>query len=60
MKEKYHVKRISRGHYIYRGFEIHSFYYEPEHRVCWEAIDYDGSGFAHSFSLREINMQDES
>jgi hypothetical protein len=28
-------------------------YYHPEHRVCWEAIDHNGCGFAHGFSLKE-------
>ncbi len=50
---KYKAKRLSRGHYIYRGFHINGFYYNFEHRVCWEAIDHDGSGFAHSYSLKE-------
>ena len=50
---KYRAKRISRGHYIYRGFEIHGFYYGPEHKVCWEATDHDGCGFAHGCSLKE-------
>lgn len=47
---KHRAKRISARHYIYRGFHIHGMYYNPEHRVCWEAEDHDGSGFAHSFT----------
>lgn len=56
-------KKISRGHYKYRGFEISCVgYYHPEHRICWEAIDTDGlSGFAHSYTLegvmREIDYE---
>lgn len=50
---KYRAKRISAGHYIYRGYKVTCFgYYEPEHRVVWEAEDENGCGFAHSFSLR--------
>ena len=52
MKAKHQAKRISAGHYIYRGYEIINVgYYNPEHCACWEAIDTDGSGFAHGFSL---------
>ena len=49
-------KKISRGHYKYRGYDIVCVgYYHPEHRVCWEAIDTDGlSGFAHSYTLRGV------
>ena len=46
------AKRISAGHYNYRGFEVYSVgYYHAEHHVCWEAVDNNGCGFAHSFSL---------
>ena len=32
------AKRIRKGCYEYRGYIIQSVgYYEPEHRVCWEA-----------------------
>lgn len=49
---KHRAKRISAGHYIYRGFEITCVgYYHPEHCVCWEATDNYGCGFAHGFSL---------
>ena len=24
-----------------------------KHRVCWEAVDRDGGGFAHGFTLKE-------
>lgn len=53
-EKKHKAKKLRRGHYLYRGFEIVCVgYYQPEHRVCWEAIDTDGiSGFAHSYSLK--------
>ena len=52
---KHKCKRISAGHYLYRGFEIICVgYYNPEHRVCWEAVEKDGlSGFGQSYSLKE-------
>ena len=53
MVVKHRAKRISERHYIYRGFHIYGMYYHPEHRVCWEAVDNDGSGFAHSITLKE-------
>ena len=53
-KKKYSCKRISSWHYLYRGFEIICVgYYNPEHRVCWEAVDEFGCGFAHSYTLKE-------
>ena len=34
--------------------------YPPEKRVVWEAVDKNGCGFAHSFSLRDtIRLIDE-
>ena len=49
---RHRAKRISAGHYIYRGYEVQSVgYYHPEHCVCWEAVDSNGCGFAHGFSL---------
>ena len=56
MVGKHRAKRISERHYIYRGFHIYGMYYHPEHRVCWEAVDQTGCGFAHSFSLRETKQ----
>ena len=51
---KYSAKRISPGHYIYRGFQVICVgYYGPEHRVCWEAVDEHGCGFAHSYTIKE-------
>lgn len=55
---KHTAKRLGKGHYLYRGFEIMCVgYYPPEHRICWECIDEDGmSGFGHGFSLNECKM----
>ena len=47
------TKKISAGHYIYRGFKVTNYgYYQPEQKVVWEAEDDDGCGFAHAYSLR--------
>ena len=55
-KNKCH--RISRSHYIHRGFLILCVgYYQPEHRVCWEAVDVDGSAFAHGYTLKEVKRR---
>ena len=52
------AKRLSSGHYLYRGFEIICVgYYQPEHRVCWEAVDENGCGFAHSYSLKDTKRE---
>jgi len=49
--------KIKKGHYIYKGFLIYSIgYYNPEHRVCWEAVDTGGNGCAHGFSKKECMM----
>ena len=58
MKEiKYKAKRIHEGLYEYRGFKIESIgYFSPEQKVVWEAIDENGGGFAHSFSLRDTKL----
>ena len=54
-KNKHTTKKVSKGHYIYRGFSVVCVgYYHPEHRVCWEAIDEYGCGFAHGYSLKEV------
>ena len=53
----YKAKRISRGHYLYRGLEVICVgYYHPEHRICWEAKDKDGRGFVHGYSLKETKV----
>ena len=50
---KYKCKRISSGHYEYRGFKINSVgYYPPEQRVCWECVDKDDNVFGRDFSLK--------
>lgn len=51
----YKCKKIVSGEYIYRGFRIKRYPSEglmPNRKWVWEAIDKDGSGFAHSHSLR--------
>lgn len=49
--------KIKKGHYIYKGFLIYSIgYYNPEQRVCWEAVDINGNGCAHGFSKKECMM----
>lgn len=49
MPKKYKLKKISKGHYEYRGFNIDCIgYYPPEQRVCWEC-----SAFGHSYSMRD-------
>jgi hypothetical protein len=54
-KNKHTAKKVSHGHYTYRGFSVICVgYYHPEHRVCWEAIDENGCGFAHGFSLKQV------
>jgi len=49
------AKRIAKGEYMYKGYKIRFFgYYEPEHRVVWEAIDESTSeGVAHGFTKKE-------
>lgn len=51
------AKRISSGHYLYRGFKITCYTNEAFHlsgwRRVWEAVDENGCGFAHSCSLRD-------
>lgn len=37
---KQHPKRISSGHYKYRGYDIRNHgYYEPDKCIWWEAIN---------------------
>ena len=55
---KHKAKRLSSGHYLYRGFEIICVgYYQPENRVCWEAVDENGCGFGQSYSLKETKRE---
>lgn len=50
MSKKYHAHRVGTNIYEYRGFQIEcAGYYPPEHIVVSEAVDHDGSGFAHVF-----------
>ena len=57
MSKKHHAHRVDTNIYEYRGFQIECVgYYPPEHRVVWEVVDHDGSGFAHAFTLRECKM----
>ena len=52
-KTKHRAKRLSAGHYEYRGFKVICVgYYPPEQKVAWEAVDENGGGFAQSFSLK--------
>lgn len=62
MKKIENLIKISPGHYIYKGYHINCIgYYHPEHRICWEAVDHDNCGFAHSFTLKDtINLIDEA
>ena len=54
-KNKHTAKKVSHGHYTYRGFSVICVgYYHPEHRICWEAIDEYGCGFAHGYSLKDV------
>ena len=57
-----HAKRITRGHYEYRGYELYCCgYHQPDHCVWWEACKI-GSGNAdyHATTKREImSMIDE-
>ena len=51
------MKKISSGHYIYKGYEINCLgYYPPEQSVVWEAIDGNGCGFAHAHTLKEVKI----
>lgn len=49
-------KKIRAGKYEYRGWIISSVgYYEPEGRVCWEAVDPKTNyGDFHGFSKKQI------
>lgn len=61
MRNNKNLIKISKGHYIYKDIKINCIgYYPPEKRVVWEAVDKNGCGFAHSFSLRDtIRLIDE-
>ena len=54
MRNNKDLIKISKGHYTYKGIQINCIgYYPPEKRVVWEAVDKDGCGFCHSFSLKD-------
>ena len=49
-----HAKKISKGHYIYRGYEIRKYPAEGllgNARYIWEAVDEYNCGFAHASTL---------
>ena len=50
------TKKLSAGDYLYRGNRIRSCgYYEPEHRVAWEATDEEsGYAVAHGYTKRQV------
>jgi len=51
------AKKLSPGRYLYRGFQVNRVgYVDTAHPNAWEAIDADGSAFAHGGSLREVKM----
>ena len=51
------AKRLGRGHYQYRGFEIVCLgYYNPEHQIVWECVDENGQGFGQGYTLSECKM----
>ena len=43
--------------YLYKGYKISNLgYYQPDHCVCWEAVDKDGCACFHGNTLREVEM----
>ena len=62
MRNNKDLIKISKGHYTYKGIQINCIgYYPPEKRVVWEAVDKDGCGICHSFSLKDtIRLIDEN
>lgn len=57
--KKHKAKRLSKGLYLYRGFQIECVgYYQPEHRVCWEAVEENGiNGWAHHYTLKDVKRE---
>lgn len=53
---KQHPKRISSGHYKYRGYDIRNHgYYEPDKCIWWEAINEETQcADYHYHRLRDI------
>ena len=61
MPKKYKLKKISKGHYEYRGCKIDCVgYYHPEKRVCWECTYTDGTTFGHSYTMRDCLAEIDS
>lgn len=49
--------KINKGHYLYKGYAVYSIgYYEPEHCICWEAVDINGCAIAHGKSFAECKL----
>lgn len=50
------AKKIRKGKYLYRGYEITCIgYYPPKQKIVWEAVDPQAShGYFHGFSLKEL------
>lgn len=50
------AKKIRKGKYLYRGYEITRIgYYPPDQKTVWEAVDpQTNCGEFHGFSLREV------
>ena len=43
--------------YLYKGYKISNLgYHQPDHCVCWEAVDKDGCACFHGNTLREVEM----
>ena len=45
------AKKISSGHYVYRGFKVNCCGY-AQGQMRWEAVDEHGCGFAHSNTFK--------
>ena len=48
------IKKLSPGHYLYRGFHIDKV---DNDKSWWEATDVDGSCFAQACSLRYVKAE---
>lgn len=51
MTSSHKAKRLSRGHYVYRGFKVDHIY-----PLGWEAVDEFGCGFAHAGTLSGVKV----
>lgn len=56
MKNLNRPVKIKSGEYLYKGYRIVCIgYYEPEHRIVWEAENLEtGCGDFHAYTKREI------